>query len=133
MYLKDLMQGEKFAFYSIVKYLVQVDGDFSDEEQKMMDEFLQEMQLEREQVPDISPEDAINMLKLSKPSTRKKIYIELIGVTLCDEYLHIDEKEYLERIANDFLIDDKLRDKLFETVKELLEIYKRMRILTETP
>lgn len=133
MYLKDLMQGEKYAFYSIVKYLVTIDGEFAKEEMNLMDEFLQEMQLEREQVPDISPEDAIGMLKFSTPSTRKKIYIELIAVTLCDEYLHIDEKEYLERIANDFLIDDELRDKLFETVKELLEIYKRMRILTETP
>lgn len=133
MYLKDLMQGEKYAFYSIVKYLVTIDGEFAKEEMNLMDEFLQEMQLEKEQVPDISPEDAIGMLKLSTPSTRKKIYIELIAVTLCDEYLHIDEKEYLERIANDFLIDDELRDKLFETVKELLEIYKRMRILTETP
>ena len=133
MYLKDLMQGEKYAFYSIVKYLVTIDGEFAKEEMNLMDEFLQEMQLEKEQVPDISPEDAIGMLKFSTPSTRKKIYIELIAATLCDEYLHIDEKEYLERIANDFLIDDELRDKLFETVKELLEIYKRMRILTETP
>ena len=133
MYLKDLMQGEKYAFYSIVKYLVTIDGEFAEEEMNLMDEFLQEMQLEKEQVPDISPEDAIGMLKFSAPSTRKKIYIELIAVTLCDEYLHIDEKEYLDRIANDFLIDDELRDKLFETVKELLEIYKRMRILTETP
>ena len=124
MYLKDLMQGERYAFYSIVKYLVTIDGEFEKEEMNLMDEFLQEMQLEKEQVPDISPEDAIGMLKLSTPSTRKKIYIELIAVTLCDEYLHIDEKEYLERIANDFLIDDELRDKLFETVKELLEIYK---------
>ena len=133
MYLKDLMQGEKYAFYSIVKYLVTIDGEFAEEEMNLMDEFLQEMQLEKEQVPDISPEDAIGMLKFSAPSTRKKIYIELISVTLCDEYLNIDEKEYLDRIANDFLIDDELRDKLFETVKELLEIYKRMRILTETP
>ena len=133
MCLKDLMQGEKYAFYSIVKYLVTIDGEFAEEEMNLMDEFLQEMQLEKEQVPDISPEDAIGMLKFSTPSTRKKIYIELIAVTLCDEYLHIDEKEYLDRIANDFLIDDELRDKLFEMVKELLEIYKRMRILTETP
>ncbi len=133
MYLKDLMQGEKYAFYSIVKYLVTIDGEFAEEEMNLMDEFLQEMQLEKEQVPDISPEDAIGMLKFSTPSTRKKIYIELIAVTLCDEYLHVDEKEYLDRIANDFLIDDELRDKLFETVNELLEIYKRMRILTETP
>ncbi len=133
MYLKDLMQGEKYAFYSIVKYLVTIDGEFAKEEMNLIDEFLQEMQLEKEQVPDISPEDAIGMLKFSTPSTRKKIYIELIAATLCDEYFHIDEKEHLERIANDFLIDDELRDKLFETVKELLEIYKRMRILTETP
>ena len=32
MYLKDLMQCEKYAFYSIVKYLVTIDGEFAKEE-----------------------------------------------------------------------------------------------------
>ena len=32
MYLKDLMQGEKYAFYSIVKYLVTIDGEFAKED-----------------------------------------------------------------------------------------------------
>lgn len=133
MYLKDLMQGEKYAFYSIVKYLVTIDGDFSDEEMHLMDEFVQEMQLQKENIPDISPEDAVDMLRFSSPVTRKKVYIELIGVTLCDEYLHVDEKEYLDKIANDFLISDEIRDELFDTVNELLIIYKRMRILTKSP
>ena len=34
MFLKSLMQGEKFAFYSIAKYLVSIDGEYSAEEQK---------------------------------------------------------------------------------------------------
>lgn len=131
MFLKDLMKGEKIAFYSIAKYLVSIDGDYSVEEQNLMRGFLQEMELEEKQISHIAPEDAIEMLTFSAPSTRRKIYIELIGVTLCDEYLHDDEREYLDRIANDFLIDDETRNKLYDLVTQLLNIYKSMHTLVD--
>ena len=71
------------------------------------------------------------MLTFSSPSTRRKIYIELIGVTLCDEYLHDDERKYLDRIANDFLIDEDTRNKLFDLVTQLLNLYKTMHTLVD--
>ena len=119
MYLNDLMQGEKFAFYSIVKHLVSIDGEFSIEEKNMMEEFLQEMKLSKDQIPEISPKDALDMLSFSTFATRKKIYIELIGVTLCDESLHADEKALMDKIAGDFLIDEKLQEELFTVVKDV--------------
>ena len=131
MFLKSLMQGEKFAFYSIAKYLVSIDGEYSAEEQNLMNGFLQEMELDESQISHIKPEDAIEMLTFSSPSTRRKIYIELIGVTLCDEYLHDDERKYLDRIANDFLIDEDTRNKLFDLVTQLLNLYKTMHTLVD--
>ncbi len=131
MFLKSLMQGEKFAFYSIAKYLVSIDGEYSAEEQNLMNGFLQEMELNESQISHIKPEDAIEMLTFSSPSTRRKIYIELIGVTLCDEYLHDDERKYLDRIANDFLIDEDTRNKLFDLVAQLLNLYKSMHTLVD--
>ena len=131
MFLKSLMQGEKFAFYSIAKYLVSIDGEYSAEEQNLMNGFLQEMELNESQISHIKPEDAIEMLTFSSPSTRRKIYIELIGVTLCDEYLHDDERKYLDRIANDFLIDEDTRNKLFDLVTQLLNLYKTMHTLVD--
>lgn len=131
MFLKSLMQGEKCAFYSIAKYLVSIDGEYSAEEQNLMNGFLQEMELNESQISHIKPEDAIEMLTFSSPSTRRKIYIELIGVTLCDEYLHDDERKYLDRIANDFLIDEDTRNKLFDLVTQLLNLYKSMHTLVD--
>lgn len=131
MFLKSLMQGEKFAFYSIAKYLVSIDGEYSAEEQNLMNGFLQEMELNESQISHIKPEDAIEMLTYSAESTRRKIYIELIGVTLCDEYLHDDERKYLDRIANDFLIDEDTRNKLFDLVTQLLNLYKSMHTLVD--
>lgn len=131
MFLKSLMQGEKFAFYSIAKYLVSIDGEYSAEEQNLMNGFLQEMELNESQISHIKPEDAIEMLTYSTESTRRKIYIELIGVTLCDEYLHDDERKYLDRIANDFLIDEDTRNKLFDLVTQLLNLYKSMHTLVD--
>ena len=131
MFLKSLMQGEKFAFYSIAKYLVSIDGEYSAEEQNLLNGFLQEMELNESQISHIKPEDAIEMLTFSSTSTRRKIYIELIGVTLCDEYLHDDERKYLDRIANDFLIDEDTRNKLFDLVTQLLNLYKSMHTLVD--
>lgn len=131
MFLKSLMQGEKFAFYSIAKYLVSIDGEYSAEEQNLMNGFLQEMELNESQISHIKPEDAIEMLTFSSTSTRRKIYIELIGVTLCDEYLHDDERKYLDRIANDFLIDEDTRKELFDLVTQLLNLYKSMHTLVD--
>ena len=133
MYLKDLMQGEKYAFYSMVNHLVMVDGEYSQEEQKMMDEFLMEMQLDKESIPDISMQDAVDMLTYSSPSTRRKIYIELVGVTLCDEFLHEDEKVFLDKVADEFSISEDVRTSLNNIVHDLLEIYKDMERLIDLP
>lgn len=133
MYLKDLMQGEKYAFYSIVKHLVSIDGEFSPEEKNLLDKFLEEMQISMDEIPSISHKDAIDMFTFSSASTRRKVYIELIGVTLCDEYLHCDEKKYLDNIANTFLISEDLKEEMFDAINDLLKLYKKMNSLVELP
>ncbi|MCR4611946.1 MAG: TerB family tellurite resistance protein [Lachnospiraceae bacterium] len=133
MYLKDLMQGEKYAFYSIVKHFVSVDGEYSDDEKNLVNGFLDEMQLKEEQINEIAPDDAIDMLTFSTYSTRKKIFIELIGVSLCDEVLHIEEKNYLDKIATAFQISDEEKEELIKVVHELLGVYGRMNSLVGLP
>ena len=129
MYLKELMQGEKFAFYSIVKNLVSIDGEFTTDEQALVDGFLAEMSLERNQINDIPVDDAIKMFSYSTASVRKKVFLELVGVTLCDDMLHQKEKEFLDKIAESFLISEDDKNAIIRTVKDLLDIYKKMAVL----
>jgi len=124
MYLKDLMQGEKYAFYSVVKRLVSVDNDFSEAERKLMDEFLVEMEISEDQITDIGLEDAIDMFAFSSFSTRKKVFIELVGVTLCDELFDVDERDFLINIAERFGIAEDDRDSIVRMVHNLLDLYK---------
>ena len=129
MYLKELMQGEKYAFYAIVKRLVSIDENFSAEEQALIDGFLAEMNLEKEQIKEIPLEEAIKMFSFSTSSVRKKVFLELVGVSLCDKILHKNEEEFLDSIAKSFSINEKEKEDIIQTVDSLLDIYKRMTII----
>ncbi len=131
MYLKSLMQGEKYAFYSVVMHMVSIDGVVSDVERTLVNGFLDEMDLSEEGIPDISFDDAIDMFTYSSFSVRKKVYFELVGVALCDELLHVDEKGFLEEVALRFKIDEGVKNSLFETVQELLGVYKKMQAIVD--
>ncbi len=129
MYLKELMQGEKFAFYSIVKNLVSIDGEFSADEYALVDGFLSEMSLEKNQIKDIPIDDAIKMFSYSTVSVRKKVFLELVGVTLCDGMLHQKENEFLDKIAKSFFINEDDKNAIISATNDLLDIYKKMAIL----
>ena len=131
MYLNGLMQGEKYAFLSIVKHLVSVDGDFSDEEQILIDGFLGEMGFSEDPKSEIGYEDAIEMFTYSTLSVRKKVFIELVGVTLCDEMLHSNEKDFLDNVALKFHINEEDKSEMFCIVRQLTEIYRKMALLVE--
>ncbi len=126
MYLKDLMQGEKFAFYAVIKKLVFIDGTFSDEEQALVNGFLEEMQLEESQIREIGFEDAVDMISYSSPSTRRKVFIELVGVALCDEVFDVSERDFLNNISRKFGISEEEKGRIIQTVRELLSIYRKM-------
>lgn len=131
MYLKDLMLGEKFAFYSIAKHLVNIDGDYSEQEKFLLNGFLSEMDLSESQIQEIELSDAVEMLTFSSHAVRKEIFIELIGVTLCDEFFHTDEAKFLDDVAETFHISHEEKNELIQLVNELLVIYKRMQAIVD--
>ena len=131
MYLKNLMQGEKYAFYSIAKSLVSIDNDYSDIEKQLIDELLAEMDIQRSQITDISLDDAIEMFSYSTFSVRKQVFIELVGLTLCDEVLDKNEKELLDRIADSFGIPDSDRDDIWALVHDLFGLYNRLQAVID--
>ena len=131
MYLRQLMQGEKYAFFSIVKKLVLVDNDYADVERALADGFLAEMELSEEEIPEIELDDAINMLSFSSFSTKKKVFFELVGVTLCDADFQKSEKAFLNMVADRFCISKKEKDTIIKLVNNLLKIYKKMEMVVE--
>ena len=126
MYLSELMQGEKYAFYSIVKHMVSADGTFSVEELELMQGFLDEMAISENLITEIPLNDAIQMFSYSSEAIRRKVFIELVGVTLCDSFLHENEKILLSSIADSFLISEEEQDEIFEMVQEILKLYSKL-------
>ncbi len=132
MYLKGLMQGEKYAFYHVVRHMAAADGEFSDVEKELINGFLNEMDIVEDQIPNISFEDAIDMFTFSTFTVRKKVYFELVGVALCDEILHEDEKEFLDEVAEKLTIKEDVKKAIFDTVNDLFVIYKRMQVIVDS-
>ena len=126
MYLNQLMLGEKYAFYSISKSLVFIDNTFSREEQTLVSEIVKEMELDEEQIPAISLDDAVNMLSFSSCMTRRGVFFELVGISLCDRVMHKEETKLLDRIAVEFSISLDEKGKIISLVKRLFDIYQEM-------
>ena len=133
MYLRGLMRGEKYAFYSIAKHLVSKDGFLSNPEKDLLNGFLLEMDLDESQIPEISLDDAVEMLTFSSYAVRKEVFIELVGVTLCDEFLHINEELFLDEVALKYQISNEDKKAMIQMVRDLLNIYKEMQEIIDKP
>ncbi|MFW2491380.1 hypothetical protein [Clostridium chromiireducens] len=111
MFLNELSKNEGIAFMQLVKSLANSDNTFAKEEKNLYSDYLQELDIKENEVPDDSDLNSIySTLKDSSERNRNIIYFELIGLALIDgEY---DENEV----------------KLLEEIGERLEIKRNKRI-----
>lgn len=110
MFLNELSKNEGIAFMQLVKVLANSDEVFAKEERNLYADYLEELNLNESEIPDVHLDSIYENLKSSSERAKNVIYFELIGLALIDgEY---DEKEV------DFL----------EEVGEKLEIKRNKRI-----
>lgn len=101
MYLNSLTQEEKCAFYSIANSIISADGLIREKEAEMMQKYLEEMEL-TDALPVQSFDDALAMLENTAQTTKRKLYFELVGITMCDDEYERKEKSVLTKISDSF-------------------------------
>ncbi|MEO2507106.1 hypothetical protein ABHA01_04855 [Clostridium paraputrificum] len=99
MFLTELNTEEANAFLSLVTQFAKVDETFAKEEKRLIDEYLDELNLKEEDIKNLSYEEIINVLKKSKNRIKSIVYFELVGLALVDGEYGDKEIDFLDKIA----------------------------------
>ncbi|WP_411682940.1 hypothetical protein [Clostridium thailandense] len=124
MFLNELNKKEANAFINLVEALANVDNVFAKNEKDLIDDYIQELQLDEENINKIDFETSVKEFEKAEARIKNIIYFELVGLALCDgEY---DEKEiqFLKGLAARFNISKNKQYEFtnyFKTVKEIYD------------
>ena len=99
MFLTELNKEEASAFLSLVTQFAKVDETFAKEEKRLIDDYLDELNLKEKDIKDLSYEEIINVLKKSKNRIKSIVYFELVGLALVDGEYGDKEIDFLDKIA----------------------------------
>ena len=99
MFLTELNKEEASAFLSLVTQVAKVDETFAKEEKRLINDYLDELNLKEKDIKDLSYEEIINVLKKSKNRIKSIVYFELVGLALVDGEYGDKEIDFLDKIA----------------------------------
>ncbi len=126
MYLKELNLEEKGAFYSLAQSMVAADGVFGDEEKVMMSQYLQEMNITRSEAAIMTEAAALEVFTKSPNTTKRKVFVELVSLSLCDGTMEAAENQMLVRVSKIMGFSRHLTNQLIDCVKLVTATYDKM-------
>ena len=131
MFLSGFDYNEKCAFFSLAKNIAEADENISKNEDNLLKQYLYEMNLNIEQITDITVEDSIDTFLNTSNRVRKQVFIELFALTLCDNELAREEDELISQYADCLHISKQDQEEMKACVIDLLQVYSRMNRLVE--
>ncbi|BCZ48551.1 hypothetical protein psyc5s11_46180 [Clostridium gelidum] len=99
MFLNELSKNEGIAFMQLVKGLANSDNTFAKEEKNLYTDYLEELSIKENEIPDANLNSIYEKLKNSSERKKNIIYFELIGLALIDGEYDEKEVEFLEGIG----------------------------------
>ncbi|MGU8849085.1 hypothetical protein ACV3ZT_07215 [Clostridium perfringens] len=104
MFLKELNKEQGLAFINLVTEFALADENIKKEEEDLIRIYLKELDLEEEELGNLSYEESIETIKNSSEKVKNIVYFELIRIGLVDEDCDIEEVDFLEKISKDLNI-----------------------------
>ena len=126
MFLKNLNREEQNAFFALAKCLMAADRVLDENEVQLLKEFLDEMDLTEDQIEVMTSSAALEVLSHSSMTSKKQIFIELVGLSLCDESVDKEEQKALQDYADNFGFTEEMTGQLTDIVNELFLVYKKI-------
>lgn len=127
MYLSLLNGVEKTNFLSLAMGVASADGNFSEEEQVMIESYCYEMQMEYNLSCRVPTQMAIDSLREESNENAKKIVVfELIGLALADNNFDKTEKKAIGDICKQFGVDKNYMKKCEDIILEYLGLQERI-------
>lgn len=128
MYLGLLNAREKELFIGLVQHLVLADGENSDEEQKMILSYCEEMHMPyvKEFTQMAEKEIVEELVQISTIQSKKIISFELLGLALVDGRYDAKEQEMLQEMNERFGIADGYGKECEELIADYIELQKKI-------
>lgn len=123
MLLDRLSENSKKLFLALETLLVQVDGDFSEQEQRVLKQHCAEMQIEPlSDIHKLDLNEIVTNINSSMSVQEKKIIlIELITVALVDGVYDEKEQEFVEYMRNILQIPMEVAKQAIDLVQKLVD------------
>ncbi len=133
MLLSLLKRKEKLKFLDLVMHMVAVDGEPTEIEQRLLNIMLAEVGdgIVKEYTYTLSKnlEETIEYFKTTSPTVKNIVYLNLLKVTMMDDFYNTAEHFFLEDIKEDLGITDYKKKQLMRLVyneRDLRERAKRV-------
>lgn len=104
MFLKELNKEQRLAFINLVTEFALADENIKKEEEDLIRTYMKELDLEEEELGNLSYEESIETIKNSSEKVKNIVYFELVRIGLVDEDCDIEEVDFLEKISKDLNI-----------------------------
>ncbi|MBD7909800.1 MULTISPECIES: hypothetical protein [Clostridium] len=99
MFLNELNKNQATAFINLVNQFANVDQVFAKEEKELIDDYIKELNIDKEVVNSMSFEEIVDELKVANNRTKLIVYFELVGLALVDGDYGDKEIDFLDEIA----------------------------------
>lgn len=133
MLLSLLTRKEKLKFLDLVMHMVAVDGEPTKIEQRLLNIMLAEVGdgIIKEYTFKLSEnlEETVNYFREASPSIKNIVYLNLLKVTMMDDFYNTTEHIFLEEMRLEFSISDFKKKQLMRLVyneRDLRERAKRV-------
>lgn len=128
MYLALLNEKEKELFLGLAYNLAYIDGNYSDKEQKLINEYCQEMQIQFDAEKMVKPVvDIISAINEMSNDRIKKIFLlELIGLAMIDGNYDDSEKKIVYKVGKEFDLEMDFVSRCENVLSEYISFQERM-------
>lgn len=119
MFLSYLSKKEKLKFLDLAIYMVDIDGEPTIFEKRILNKMFAEVTDVKEEYSftrTASIDETIEFFKDANPVVRNIVYLNLVTISMEDDLYNTSEMLFLERIQKTFKISDEKRRDLIKIV-----------------
>lgn len=117
MFTDVLQEDEKKDFLELIYKMANVDDDYAEEEQFVVEKYKLELGLT--DIPDTkNVDDILVAFGTKSEETRKTVFFELYTMILADDVIEDEEEEFIGKVKNAFGLDDAVVEAIETAAKD---------------
>lgn len=134
MYLHSFSEKEKQAYWVLAKAVINADLVLTQEEEGLLDEYLNEMNMERSVLDNsgMDMEKAFAIIEEGGRKTKIMAFTELYALALCDNEYSLEERELMGMIQDRFSIAAEEMNDIESCIRAISTGYAKLNMLVNS-